>query len=44
MGDENVLHYDLKRFGKENFETGTDCPVTEDYVDYMIDLVGPVIK
>ena len=44
MGDEIVLHDDLKRFGKKNFKSGTDCPVTEDYTDYMINLVSPVIK
>jgi hypothetical protein len=44
MGDEIVLHDDLKRFGKKNFQTGTDCPVTQDYTNYMIDLVTPVLK
>ena len=31
-------------FGKKNFQTGTDCPVTQDYTNYMIDLVTPVLK
>jgi hypothetical protein len=44
MTDEIVLHTDLKRFGRKNFETGTDCPVTNKYTDYMIDLVSPVIN
>lgn len=44
MGDEIVLHNDLKRFGRKNFKTGTDCPVTNDYTEYMINLVTPVIK
>jgi len=44
MGDEIVLHDDLKRFARKNFECGTDCPVTSDYTDFMIDLVTPVVK
>lgn len=43
VNNEQVLHDNLKSFAWEKFESGTDCPITMDYVDYMIDLVGPVI-
>ena len=43
VNNEQVLHDDLKPFAWENFESGTDCPITMDYVDYMVDLVGSVI-
>jgi hypothetical protein len=44
MGDEVVLHDDLKQYGRNNFKTATDCPVTSEYTDYMIELVSPVLK
>ena len=43
VNNETVLHSDLKPFAWKNFESGLDCPVTIDYVDYMVDLVSPVI-
>ena len=44
MAEEIVLHDDLKRFCRRNFKTGTDCPVTSEYTDYMINLVSPILK
>jgi len=43
LTDEIVLHDNLKPFAQSNFLCGTDCPVVDEYVDYMIDLVSPVI-
>lgn len=44
MGDEIILHDDLKQFARENFKTGSECPITEEYTDYMIDLVSSSLK
>jgi len=43
LTDEIILHDDLKPFAQSNFLCGTDCPVVDEYVDYMINLVSPVI-
>ena len=43
MTNETILNDDLRNFVHENFECGADCAVSQDYTNYMVELVGSVI-